>query len=176
MPAPSGSSLIDWVDAADKPIAKIRRSQVFQQRAGFRVVHVFVFNEEGELLLQQLGRNRDRNPLKWGSSVAGYLNADEPYLDGAIRRLREELGVVVPLTKFGSAYMLDQGAKKFITLYLASSTSVAVGEPDHIESLRFQPVQEIQDWLQRSPEDFTETFRFLFRFYLSTLNLITEAG
>lgn len=177
MPAPSGSSLIDRVDAADRPIAKIRRSQVFEQRAGFRVVHVFVFNGEGELLLQQLGRSRDRNPLKWGSSVAGYLNADEEYLDGAIRRLREELGIEAPLAKFGNVFMPDQGARKFITLYLTSTTpDFVVGEPDHIESLRFESIQKIQDRMLRSPEDFTETFQFLFRFYLSTLNLITEAG
>jgi hypothetical protein len=167
--------LIDWVDAADKPIATIPRSEVFLRRAGFRVVHVFVFNNAGELLLQQLGRNRERNPLKWGSSVAGYLNAGERYLDGAIRRLREELACDAPLTKFGSVGMLDQGARKFVTLYLASASDVAMSEPEHIENLRFERVADVSDWLLASPEDFTETFRFLFRFYLSTLGLMREA-
>jgi len=71
--------------------------------------------------------------------------------------------------------MLDQGTKKFITLYLTSAPIVAVGEPDHIERLQFEPIPKIQDWMLRSPGDFTETFRFLFRFYLSTLRLITAA-
>ena len=176
MPAPSGSSLIDWVDAADRPVAKIRRSEVFQQKAGFRVVHVFVFNDKGELLLQQLGRSRDRNPLKWGSSVAGYLNAGEDYLAGGTRRLQEELGVTAPLTKFANVFMRDQGARKFITLYLASASTPDLAEPGHIESLRFESIPAIQEWMLQAPEDFTETFRFLFRFYLSTLNLITEAS
>ncbi len=177
MPAPSGSALVDWVDAADRPVAKIRRSQVFQQGVGFRVVHVFVFNDLGELLLQQLGRDRDRNPLKWGSSVAGYLNAGESYPDGAIRRLREELSLTTPLRKLGGVVMQDQGASKFIALYLTSvsASAVAVGEPDHIESLRFEPIPEVQRWMLRSPDDFTETFRFVFQFYLSTLNLMTAA-
>jgi isopentenyldiphosphate isomerase len=173
MPAPGSSSLVDWVDAADKPIAQVPRKEVFLRRAGFRVVHIFVFNEEGSLLLQQLGKDRERSPLKWGSSVAGYLNAGEQYLDGAVRRLWEELAVEAPLSKFGSVVMLDQGARKFITLYLASASGVVVNEPGHIESLRFESVANVEAWLSRSPDDFTETFRFLFRFYRSTLDLIT---
>src|ERR1700747_2339042 len=105
MPAPRASALIDRVDPADRPVGKVRRGEVFEKRAGFRVVHVFVFDWEGQLLLQQLGRHRDRNPLKWGSSVAGYLNAGEDYLEAAQRRLREELRLETPLAKFGSAVM-----------------------------------------------------------------------
>lgn len=173
MSAPTGSALVDWVDAADEPIARIPRSEVFLRHAGFRVVHIFVFSQGGDLLLQQLGRNRERNPLKWGSSVAGYLNAGERYLDGAVRRLREELSVEAPLSKFGTVVMDDQGARKFITLYLASAASVAPNEPGHIESLRFEPLSGIERWLGQSPNDFTETFRFLFRFYRSTVGLMS---
>jgi isopentenyl-diphosphate delta-isomerase len=171
MPAPSATAPIDWVDAADRPITTVSRGEVFQRRAGFRVVHVFVFNDGGEMLLQQLGRHRDRNPLKWGSSVAGYLNAGEEYLDGAARRLREELGLTTALAKFGSAVMPDQGARKFITLYLTTSSYASVTEPGHIESLLFKPIPEIQAQIKRWPGNFTETFLFLFRFYLSTLRL-----
>lgn len=173
MPAPRASALIDRVDPADKPVGKVRRAEVFEERAGFRVVHIFVFDREGQLLLQQLGRHRDRNPLKWGSSVAGYLNAGEDYLEAAQRRLREELRLETPLAKFGSAVMPDQEARKFITLYLtkADQSAVTVAEPGHIESVRFEAVPAIRRQIEQWPENFTETFRFLFRFYLSTLRL-----
>jgi isopentenyl-diphosphate Delta-isomerase len=176
MPAPRASALIDWVDAADRPIAKVKRSEVFSRRAGFRVVHIFLFNEDGHLLLQQLGRNRDRNPLKWGSSVAGYLKAGEDYFEGATRRVREELGLTTPLTKFGSAVMLDEGARKFISLYLTSASEATVAEPAHIEALRFESMLEIRSQVERWPGNFTATFLFLFRFYLSTLRLTEALG
>jgi isopentenyl-diphosphate delta-isomerase len=171
MPAPSASTPIDWVDAADRPVATVRRSEVFRRRAGFRVVHIFVFNDRGEMLLQQLGRQRDRNPLKWGSSVAGYLNAGEEYLEAAVRRLREELGLTTQLAKFGSAVMPDQGARKFITLYVTTASHPQVTEPGHIEGVLFKPISEIQSQMKDWPDNFTETFLFLFGFYLSTLRL-----
>jgi isopentenyl-diphosphate delta-isomerase len=172
MPAPTASSLIDRVDEADRYVGKVARGDVFKMHAGFRVAHVFVFNEQGELLLQQLGRKRERNPLRWGSSVAGYLNAGEDYFDGARRRLGEELGLATPLIKFGSVAMQDQGAHKFIALYFTLAPSdVKVAEPDHIEKLRFESPRSIRARVTDKPEVFTETFLFLFGFCLSTVRV-----
>ena len=122
--------------------------------------------------MQQLGKKRERNPLKWGSSVAGYLNAGEEYLAGATRRLKEEIGVSAPLAKFGSIVMPDMGARKFITLYvtLVSDGRVTI-DPEHIEDYRFESVAKIRRQTKEQPSNFTETFLFLFRFYCSALEL-----
>jgi 16S rRNA (adenine1518-N6/adenine1519-N6)-dimethyltransferase len=77
VPAPGRSTPIDRVNKADVPIGLVERGEVFEQGAAFRVVHVFVLDRRGHLLLQQLGARRDRNPLRWGSSVAAYLHAGE---------------------------------------------------------------------------------------------------
>jgi isopentenyl-diphosphate delta-isomerase len=173
MPAPSSSSLVDVVDAADRPVSRLERRLVLEQGAKFRVIHIFIFNSQGELLLQQLGRNRDRNPLKWGSSVAGYLHSGEAYADAAVRRQHEELGLSAPLTKHGSISMPDQESTKFITLYVAkvSGSLPRIEEPGHIEALRFWSIQTLEAALTREPESFTETFRYLYGFYRITTAL-----
>ena len=175
MPAPDKLSPVDWVDEADRPVKSIERGRVFEVGAKFRVVHIFVFGPRGDLLLQQLGRNRERNPLKWGSSVAGYLHANESYVDGATRRLREELGLESPLAKHGSISMQDHSSTKFITLYKTRTDSEPrIVEPGHIESLRFWSPEELKEELSREPEQFTETFRYVFRFFQATLRLAAE--
>jgi Isopentenyldiphosphate isomerase len=168
MPAPTESSLIDRVDNADRPVGVVSRGQVFALAVPFRVVHIFVFNRKGELLLQQLGKNRRRNPLRWGSSVAGYLHSGEDYVDAAKRRLAEELNLRTPLMKFGATVMIDQGCRKFITLYTTVATRPRILEPDHIEKVQFWPISKIEQRLSSAPGDFTETFRHVFRFYQST--------
>jgi isopentenyl-diphosphate delta-isomerase len=165
MPAPSATSLIDSVDDADQPIGVVARGDVFREHAGFRVAHVFVFNQNGELLLQQVGHGRRRSPLHWGSSVAAYLFAGETYAEAAVRRLREELGLETPLRKLGATTMQDDGATKFIELFQTASDSASIGDHQHIENLQFVSLPEIDQLLVSEPKRFTETFPCVFRLY-----------
>lgn len=58
-----------------------------------RVVHVFVFNNKGELLLQKRSRNKDVAPGKWDTSVGGHVGiGEEPYFS-VKREMEEELGI-----------------------------------------------------------------------------------
>jgi isopentenyl-diphosphate Delta-isomerase len=172
MPAPGRSTPIDRVNKADVPIGLVERGEVFEQGAAFRVVHVFVFDRRSHLLLQQLGARRDRNPLRWGSSVAAYLHAGEDYFEAATRRLREELNLTTELTKHGSTFMIDQGSRKFITLYTTESEQPEIREPEHIQSIVFMPLEQIERQLETEPDRFTETFRHMFAFYRATSSLV----
>jgi isopentenyl-diphosphate Delta-isomerase len=167
MAAPSASDLIDRVDEFDRPIGVVERGSVFEQRANFRVVHIFVFDTASRLLLQRLGRKRERNPLRWGSSVAGYLHANESYEAAARRRLREELDLEGALDTVGKTMMIDRGCRKFIMLYrtTVSASEPRVAEKGHIEEIRFWELGEIEERLAQNPEAFTETFRHVFRFF-----------
>lgn len=158
MAAPSASGLIDRVDEYDRPIGVVERGSVFEQRANFRVVHIFVFDTTGRLLLQRLGRKRERNPLRWGSSVAGYLHAGESYKAAARRRLREELDLEAPLDPVGKTMMIDRGCRKFIMLYrtTVSASEPRIAEKEHIEEIRFWELREIEEWLARNSEAFTD--------------------
>jgi isopentenyl-diphosphate Delta-isomerase len=168
VPAPTAASLIDAVDEADRPIAAVERSVVLEAAANFRVVHVFVFDGSGRLLLQQLGHNRDRNPLRWGSSVAGYLYASEADWAGARRRLFEELGLETALRKHGSVAMRDMNSTKFITLFTTVSDHAEIREPEHIERIEFRDLAVILADLGGDPESYTPTFARAFRFYWTT--------
>lgn len=171
MAAPSASDLIDRVDEYDRPIGVVERGAAFEQHANFRVVHVFVFDEAGRLLLQKLGHKRERNPLRWGSSVAGYLHAGESYDAAARRRLREELGIEASLDPIGRTMMIDRGCRKFIMLFqtLVAASEPRIAEKEHIEKIRFWQLREIEERLAQDPEAFTETFRHVFRFFEKTV-------
>lgn len=165
MPAPGPTSLLDQVDDADEPIGLIERRAVFTSHAGFRVAHVFVQNQAGSLLLQQVGDSRERSPLRWGSSVAAYVYAGETYASAARRRLYEELGLRSSIAKLGGRRMADQGATKFIELFLTTAESAEIREPLHIEAVRFWSLEEINEGLEAQPDVFTETFPYVYRLF-----------
>jgi isopentenyldiphosphate isomerase len=159
---------IDVVDDEDQSIGVVKRSEVFARRANFRVTHVFVFNRNQELLIQQLAFTRERNPGQWGSSVAAYLFAGESYADAAVRRVSEELHVndCVP-QRFGKTVMIDHGCKKFITLFTESSDGPFQYDRSHIAQVQFLPISEIVLMHRSGERIFTPTFLTVLDFYQS---------
>lgn len=54
---------------------------------------VFLFNQKGEVLLQQRGKNKKTWPLVWSNSCCGHPKLEESVIDAAKRRLKFELGI-----------------------------------------------------------------------------------
>lgn len=158
---------VDVVDAHDHPVGVVPRREVLPLKAGFRVAHDLIFNSKGELLVQQLSSRRTRHPGQWGSSVAAYLFSGESYEEAAGRRLREELGISVPLKFIGKTSMDDDGSRKFIGVFTGSADGPFQYDRQHIASLEFLPVGKIQQLMGETARLFTPTFRKVFEFYES---------
>ena len=166
----SEEMVIDAVDQNDTPIGTIRRNEVFRQRASFRVAHDLVFNSSGELLLQQLAHTRTRHPGYWGSSVAAYLFAGEPYRAAAERRLAEELRVQGErLNYIGKTSMADEGSHKFIAVFTTIHDGPFDFDRSHIETLEFLPRHVIHELHAAGSRTFTPTFLRVLNFYESRM-------
>ncbi len=159
------TSPIDALDDSGRPIGVVARGRVFQAKANFRTVHVFVFNHEDNVLLQQLAETRERNPGKLGSSVAAYPHAGEPPIEAASRRLYEELGLRTPVIDLGTTVMTDNGVKKFISVFKTVGDEPRIAEPEHIAELTFLPPGLVDALVENRPDSFTETFLHVWRFY-----------
>lgn len=169
MPAPTPEALIDAVNERDEEVGVVQRGDALRQGRNFRTAHVFVLDRNGCLLLQRLAPQRDRHPGKWGSSVAAYLFAGESYRQGAARRMHEELGLDVPITRLGKIEMRDTQSLKFVSVFLACADSAERREPDHISEIEFWPIEAIEARLQERPGEFTPTFAQLFSAFGGTL-------
>lgn len=167
VPAPTAETLIDLVDEHDRPAGLVPRGEVFDRRASFRVVHVLLFDAKGKLLVQQLGAQRERHPLQWGSSVAAFLHAGESYEQAATRRTREEIGLQPALQPVGRTSMTDEGSTKFIGVYTGTidRNAPTIREPEHIERIAFVSLDRLRGRLHDDPDSFTETFRHVLRFW-----------
>lgn len=56
------------------------------------VVHAWIVNQKGEYLISQRAASRPTLPLKW-ECVGGSVLAGETSLQGAIREVKEEVGI-----------------------------------------------------------------------------------
>ena len=71
------------------------RSEVHRDGDWHKAVHIWILNDEGEVLLQRRCATKDSNPNMLDISCAGHLSAGDDSLNGAIRELKEELNLDV---------------------------------------------------------------------------------
>jgi 16S rRNA (adenine1518-N6/adenine1519-N6)-dimethyltransferase len=146
------------VDKNDRILGHASRSEVHGNNFLHRAVHILIFNEAGEVYLQQRSRWKDRHPLKWDSSAAGHVAASESYDETARRELKEELGVSVPLQKISKLPAAQRTDHEFIWLYRGVVSSELVPNKCEIERGTFLPPAVVDGWTSSRPEDFAPGF------------------
>lgn len=71
------------------------RSLVHRDGDWHKAAHIWIINDRHEILLQRRSANKDSHPNMLDISCAGHLSAGDSSIDGALRELQEELGLVV---------------------------------------------------------------------------------
>ena len=87
---------IDIFDYNNNPTGEIKEKTQAHEDGNFhRTAHVWIMNDKKELLLQKRSATKKSHPNFWDISGAGHIRAGETVIEGAIRELKEELGVEV---------------------------------------------------------------------------------
>jgi len=123
-----------------------------------RAVHVLIFDQAGDVYLQQRSRWKDRHPLKWDSSAAGHVAAGESYEETARRELKEELGINVPLEKLLKLPASARTEQEFVWLYRGKARGNPIVNRSEIETGAFFSPAIIDGWVSARPENFAPGF------------------
>src|SRR5437879_4903601 len=146
------------VDKNDRIRNYASRSEVHGNNLRHRAVHILIFNQAGEVYLQQRSRWKDRHPLKWDSSAAGHVADGERSDDTAQRELNEELGVRDARQKIAKLTASQYTDQEFIWVYRGSISGDLVPNKSEIEQGAFLSPSVIDGWTSSRPEDFAPGF------------------
>jgi isopentenyldiphosphate isomerase len=83
----------DIVDRDDRVVGSGLRSEIHARGLLHRAVHLWLFHEDGRILLQKRSLSKDREPGRWTSSVSGHVNSGEEYDTAMKREIPEEIGI-----------------------------------------------------------------------------------
>jgi len=153
------------VDKNDRIRGCASRSKVHGNNLRHRAVHILIFNQTGDVYLQQRSRWKDRHPLKWDSSAAGHVSAGEAYDETARRELNEELRVDIPLEKISKIAASPRTDQEFICVYRGVVTGHPVPNKCEIETGVFFPPAVVDGWTSARPEDFAPGFLACWKTY-----------
>jgi isopentenyl-diphosphate delta-isomerase type 1 len=163
MPRPD--EIFDVVDASDRVIGQAPRAEIHARALRHRAVHVFLFNERGELFVQRRAATKDTFPGRYDSSASGHLNSGEDYDAGAVRELQEELGVPLPPARLHKRFKIDAcelTGWEFVWAYSVQTREEPRIDPEEIESGAFWPLARVRARLASHPDEFAPSFARLF--------------
>jgi len=158
------------VNPEDKVLGLMEKQQAHINGLLHRAFSVFLFNSSGEMLLQKRASGKYHSPLKWTNAVCSHPRSEETYLEGAKRRVKEELGIDVELSeKFNFIYKADVGNGLWEHELDHVFTGTFEGEfylnEDEVEEVRYISLENLNKEISESPDHFTEWFKIILEEY-----------
>ena len=135
-------------------------SEVHEKELWHGGVHIWIVNDNNEVLMQKRGDNLEINPGILDISCAGHIIAGESPLEGAIRELREELGIEVNIEdleyikmiknwhQIGDKYMHNTIDYMFIIKKDIPIYNIKI-QKEEIESVKYIPIKELHNMFNR---------------------------
>lgn len=152
------------VDEFDQVIDYRPRSVVHRLGLRHRAVHVWVYNPQGEVLLQKRSVRKECFPGLWDSSAAGHVDRGEEYDDCAVRELGEELGVNLEGAP-ERLFKLEASAQtgwEFCWVYRCMDEGPFDLDPEEVDSVAWFSPTALHVALRATPLAFASTVPLIF--------------
>lgn len=125
-----------------------------------RAFSIFLFNNAGDVLLQQRSSQKQLWPGYWSNSCCSHPRRGESMDDAATRRLQEELAISTSLTylyRFEYQAQFDEaGAEhELCSVYVARSNDPISVNPNEVSEWTFVAPERLDNELATHPERYT---------------------
>lgn len=154
------------VDEHDHEIGTMGKLQAHQDGVLHRAISIFIFNDKGELLLQQRAADKYHSPLQWTNSCCTHPRQGELPMEAAIRRLGEEMNMSCSLIwKYSFIYKAELGdgltEHELDHVYLGISNIEPVPNPAEVAGWKYLSLENVEIEIAEKPEMYTAWFKIM---------------
>lgn len=155
------------VDEQDNKVGLMEKIEAHEKAVLHRAFSVFVFNDKGELMLQQRAKHKYHSPLLWTNTCCSHQRDGETNLQAGKRRLQEEMGFVCELEEvFSFIYKapFDNGLTEheldhvLVGFYNESPTI----NTDEVAAFKWMKLEDVKLDMEKNPQEYTEWFKIIF--------------
>lgn len=158
------------VNEKDDQLGLMGKMEAHQKAVLHRAFSVFVFNQKGELLLQQRAHDKYHSPGLWTNTCCSHQRDGESNLVAGKRRLEEEMGFSCDLEElFWFVYKasFDNGLTEHeldhvMIGYFDEDPKI---NKDEAASFKWMLLEDVKSDIERHPELYTEWFKIIFKEY-----------
>lgn len=156
--------LVDEHDVATGTMEKIK---AHEEALLHRAFSVFIFNSEGEMLLQKRASGKYHSPGLWTNTCCSHPKPGESTKEAAEKRLMEEMGFTTPLEKvFDFVYKagFDNGLTEheFDHVYTGTYEGPIQPDPEEVSEYAYRKLEDIRSSIQTEAHLYTAWFLIAF--------------
>lgn len=155
------------VNEKDEALGTMEKMAAHEQALLHRAFSVFVFNTNGDLLMQQRAHSKYHSGGLWTNTCCSHPRPNEDVADAAYRRLQEEMGFTTSLTKaFDFTYKaaFDNGLTEheFDHVFTGVYEGPVHFNPNEVAAYAFMTEKELEEQIKETPERFTAWFHIAY--------------
>lgn len=151
------------VNQDDLEIGSAEKMAAHQQGLLHRAFSIILFNKFGEILLQQRAAKKYHCPLLWANSCCGHPRPNEETPAAACRRLKEELGIGVNLTKIAEIHYrlaMQNGLieHEYTHVFVGVYDGELFCDPEEVAQIAWVSFEELEQRVAKNQEMFAPWF------------------
>jgi isopentenyl-diphosphate Delta-isomerase len=151
------------VDEHDKETGLAPKLQAHLEGLRHRAISVLIFNDKGEMLLQQRHAGKYHSGGLWTNACCSHPRAGENTETAAHRRLQDEMGFDVPLTPmFIAHYRAPVGElieDEVVHVFGGHFEGAPQPEPSEVDAYRWISFDDLVGDMKARPDVYTVWFR-----------------
>lgn len=156
------------VDRQDNPLGLMPKMEAHEKAVLHRAFSVFIFNDKGELLLQQRAADKYHSPLLWTNTCCSHQRNGETNIEAGKRRLFEEMGFTTSLKEvFWFVYKapFDNGLTEHELdhVLVGKFNDKPIINKEEVESYKWMSLEAVKTDIEEQPEIYTEWFKIIFK-------------
>ena len=114
------------------------------------VVHLHIYNKDGDLFLQKRSLTKDIQPGKWDTAVGGHVDYGESIEEALRREAREELGIEGFEAELMARYVFESAIEKeLVHTYRTVYEGPFTPDKEELDDARFWRIDEIESQLRK---------------------------
>ncbi len=159
------------VNEQDEQIGVMEKIEAHEKALLHRAFSVFIFNDAGELMLQQRAANKYHSPLLWTNTCCSHQKVGESNIEAGKRRLQEEMGFTTDLKDVCSFIYkapFDNGLTEheFDHVLTGIYNQQPNLNPDEAEAYKWVKLEDVKNDIEKNPDIYTAWFVIIFeKFY-----------
>lgn len=152
------------VDETDRAMGVMEKLAAHQQGLLHRAFSVFIFNEQGELLLQQRASHKYHGAGLWTNTCCSHPQWGEPVLSAAKERLDFEMGLQCPLV-FSHAFTYKAAVENGLTeheydhVFVGHSNDQPHINTAEVQDFKWCSMEETLTDILQNPHQYTQWFQ-----------------